>query len=560
MNTIKALGLESLVNPDSNDVHQLRPHYENSHKGVQYIGLDGNGDYAPPVRLADPIAIIGRGRDDSGQHYRLIEWRRDGKTCHDALPMADIGTPACWARLQGHGITIHAGRRKRELLADYLQGEGSRDNWHITARAGWHEGAYILPSGEVLGGERIHYHGDTSQAAYYRERGSLEEWKAHIARYANGNSRLTLAIGCALAAPLLRLLDINGGGFHLYGDSSCGKTTAAKVALSVWGNPDELTLTWEGTSHGFSNTAAARNDGLLVLDEIGQARPHVVAQTAYSVINGIGKIQGHKDGGNRAITKWRVLLLSTGEKTLEGFAGQWEAGQATRLPSIPADAGKKLGIYDTLHDHSTGQELSEYLTDAASRYHGTAGRAFIAELMKDTAHAKEAAREAMKGFYTGKLGGQAHRVAQRFAAVYAALTLARPQLGIDPEPVRQCFHAWKELEGTGNRESRIIIERAADFMQQNGTSPRFAPWGATQTFPDHAGYRNGDEYWIIPPVFKAEICGTASNAEVRRVCETLHGIGWLKKRDKNRYPFQRQDGTRCYVLIGITPPEGWDDD
>lgn len=122
----------------------------------------------------------------------------------------------------------------------------------------------------------------------------------------------------------------------------------------------------------------------------------------------------------------------------------------------------------------------------------------------------------MKGFYTGKLGGQAHRVAQRFAAVYAALTLARPQLGIDPEPVRQCFHAWKELEGTGNRENSIIIERAADFMQQNGTSPRFAPWGATQTFPDHAGYRNGDEYWIIPPVFKAEICGTVSNAEVRR--------------------------------------------
>ena len=178
--------------------------------------------------------------------------------------------------------------------------------------------------------------------------------------------------------------------------------------------------------------------------------------------------------------------------------------------------------------------------------------------MEDTARAREAAREAMKRFGGDNLQGQARRIAQRFAVAYAALTLAR--LDIDPEPIRQCFHAWKELEGTGNRESRIIIERAADFMQQNGTSPRFAPWGATQTFPDLAGYRNGDEYWIIPPVFKAEICGTASNAEVRRVCETLHSIGWLKKRDKNRYPFQRQDGTRCYVLIGITPPPGWDDD
>ena len=85
------------------------------------------------------------------------------------------------------------------------------------------------------------------------------------------------------------------------GDSSDGKTTAAKVALSVWGKPSGSLLSWSGTKIGFSNTAAARNDGLLVLDEIGQASPHVIGDTVYSVMNGINKVQGAKQGGNRAL-------------------------------------------------------------------------------------------------------------------------------------------------------------------------------------------------------------------------------------------------------------------
>lgn len=206
-----------------------------------------------------------------------------------------------WQPLQKLGIAIAANRRKRELLADYLQTEGLHTPYAVTDRAGWHHGAYILPNGDIIGSERVFYNGDKSQAEAYHSQGSLEDWRAEIGTYLAGNSRLCLAIGTALAAPLMQLLGMESGGFHLYGDSSDGKTTAAKAALSVWGKPDILKLTWEGTGLGFSNIAGARNDGFLVLDEIGQAAPRVVAHTAYSVINGTSKAQGAKEGGNRAI-------------------------------------------------------------------------------------------------------------------------------------------------------------------------------------------------------------------------------------------------------------------
>ena len=504
----KKLGLDNLEAPDV-------AHYHTTESGTYWINYDDGKEQRD--HLADAIHLIGRAVDEEGRNWRIIEWRDRYHTSHRAaLDMGDIGTPAGWRTLQSHGITIKAGRKKRERLADYLQGEGKNTRWQLAKTAGWHSGAYILPSGEVLGdAENLHYHGDTSQGADYQPRGSLADWQA-LAQLAQDNSRLCLALGCAFAAPLLHLLDHESGGFHLYGDSSDGKTTAALFALSVWGNPKELKLTWEGTAHGFSNTAAAKNDGLLVLDEIGQASARTAAQTAYAVLNGTGKIQGAKDGGNRAINRWRIMLLSTGEKTLDGYlkteGKDWQAGQATRLPAIPADAGKGMGIYDTLHGFAGGAELSEHLTSEGAKHHGTAGRAYIAHLA--TIDAVGEARQHIDAFMDAisdkDKQGQARRVAMRFAILAAALELAAPIHGLTgtTAAIRQCYDDWHAIQGSGKHEDRKIIEQAEDFMQTHGMGNRFAwrTWrggeGDPQTYTDHAGYKEaiGDllKFWITP--------------------------------------------------------------
>ena len=199
----------------------IQPRYVCNGKGVFYIGVktvDGETVEAEPMRLADPIELVGSGTDAGGHYYRVIQYRdkltRQSKTA--AIPSADIGSVQGFQRLQSWGITVYSGRAKRERLADYLQTEGSKERYTITNKAGWHDGAYILPSGEIIQpdkqGGKVIYHGDKSQAAAYQPSGSLAEWQREIAQYAAGNSRLCLALGVAFAAPLLPLIKAESGG------------------------------------------------------------------------------------------------------------------------------------------------------------------------------------------------------------------------------------------------------------------------------------------------------------------------------------------------------------
>ena len=545
-----------------------RPHFEIDNQGVWWINVrtDKDGDIikAEPQFLSDPIDIIGTGQDNDGAYYRIIKFKdkitRQQKTA--ALPQAEIAGGKCWERLGFYGLFIESNPAKRRKLADYLQKEGSQTAFTITDRAGWHEDSYIMPSGETITATdkdpAIIYNGDTSQAKAYQPNGELTDWQQNIARYAVGNSRLCLALGASFAAPLLSLLNEESGGFHLMGDSSDGKTTAAKVALSVWGKPSGSLLSWSGTKIGFSNTAAARNDGLLVLDEIGQASPHVIGDTVYSVMNGINKVQGAKQGGNRALSRWKVMMFSTGEKTpdsiLKHHKDDWNAGQAARLPSIRAAA--QYGIYDTLHGFEDGALLSEHIAQSTEKYHGTAGRLFIRQLLDDLEQAKQQATERMAAFMATipELSGQARRVAKRFAIAAAALELAAPvtglPVGVGMAGVKKCFDEWLEANGAGKHEDRRIIEQAEDFIAQHALGTRFMEWSDKSTNKDHAGYRKQEgeklELWVIRRVFADEI---AQSFDESKVCRVLADNGLLKYNHKNRgYQHQRKGNGWFHVL------------
>ena len=561
---------ESTKDYNLENIEPFRPHprFDTDNRGVWWINVrtDKDGDIveAEPLLLSDPIDIIGTGQDNDGAYYRIIKFKdkitRQQKTA--ALPQAEIADGKCWGRLGFYGLSIESNPTKRRKLADYLQKEGSQAAFTITDRAGWHEDSYIMPSGETITATdkdpAIIYNGDTSQAKAYQPNGELTDWQQNIARYAVGNSRLCLALGASFAAPLLSLLNEESGGFHLMGDSSDGKTTAAKVALSVWGKPSGSLLSWSGTKIGFSNTAAARNDGLLVLDEIGQASPHVIGDTVYSVMNGINKVQGAKQGGNRALSRWKVMMFSTGEKTpdsiLKHHKGDWNAGQAARLPSIRAAA--QYGIYDTLHGFEDGALLSEHIAESAEQYHGVAGRLFIQQLLDDLEQAKQHATERMAAFMATipELSGQARRVAKRFAIAAAALELAAPvtglPVGVGMAGVKKCFDEWLEANGAGKHEDRRIIEQAEDFIAQHALGTRFMEWSDKSTNKDHAGYRKQEgeklELWVIRRVFANEI---AQSFDESKVCRVLADNGLLKYNHKNRgYQHQRKGNGWFHVL------------
>ena len=570
----------------------LKPRYECNNKGVFWIGVktsrDGEVMEQEPIRLADAIELIGNGIDANSDYYRIIQFRdrlsRQNKTV--ALPMGEIGSNACWQRLQALGLFIASGKTKREKLADYLQEHGSKTPYHVTNKAGWHGNAYILPSGEVIpnrtskNANSTIFNGSLSHSHAYQPSGTLAKWQAEIAQYAQGNSRLTLAIGVALAPPFLPLLHLDGGGFHLHDNSSSGKTTSSNVAQSVWCiGGKKGRLTWDNTVGSMEKRALARNNNLVVPDEVGEAKnANEVARACYKLAN--GNIRGRLENYGRDTPQqnYDVLVFSTGEHSLAEFVtdngGKWNAGQDVRIVSIKAKVSA-YGVFDTIHHFPTSKAFVDHLNTVTMQYYGTAGRALIELIMQD----KDAAIHAMKQYQQefmqslpNTLGNQAQRVAQRFALVAAALAFAQPITTISKgdafSALTQCFNDWLTGAGAEDYEKRKAIEQAIHWFDQNGASQRFYNVGNSKVRPidfiqplNFAGYRQHqqgssgietDLFMVTPTAFKEMTHGLGE----RRAAEIYTEIGWLRPPTKDgRLTHKALDtGTRCYFFNGMYPP------
>ncbi|HFN3631175.1 TPA: DUF927 domain-containing protein [Enterobacter hormaechei] len=524
----------------------LKPRIESRKDGVYWITPKVDKESGEIINneswLASPMDVIGTGRDDKDQ-YLILRWLAFGAGIPTtaAIPLADIGEREGWRTLKAGGVNVTTKSSLRAILADWLQRSGSRELWRVAHATGWQCGAYIMPDGEIIGApaQPVLFSGRSSAAAGYTVAGTSESWRNSVARLAYGNYAMMTGIAAALAAPLIGLAGADGFGIHFYEQSSAGKTTTANVASSLYGNPDLLRLTWYGTALGLANEAAAHNDGLMPLDEVGQgADPVSVSQSAYALFNGVGKLQGAKEGGNRDLKRWRTVAISTGEMDLETFiatAGRkTKAGQLVRLLNIPLSKAVRF------HDHQNGKQHADALKDAYQHHHGAAGREWIKWLANHQQQAIDTVRECearWRSLIPADYGEQVHRVGARFAILEAALILGSVVTGWDVQACRDAiqhsYNAWVREFGTGNKEHQQIVEQCEAFLNAHGLS-RYAPFPYDQSdlpIRDLAGYRakgNHDAdpmiFYTFPAAFEGEI---ARGFNAKQFAETIKNAGML---------------------------------
>jgi len=482
-----------------------------SSKGLMWS--DASDKEKPEIMISGPFEVVAECRDDAGSNWgRLLRWRdSDGRTHEWAMPvylLAGDGLEVRKALLDG-GLYVGPGSKARNLLTTYLT------SVHVSARSravtttGWHGHAFVFPEGAIgiAAGDELQTPHFVDHA--YNVRGSLEEWQDNIARYAEGNSRLTLAISTAFAAALVGPCDAESGGIHLRGRSSVGKTTALHIAGSVWGGGDRgFIRSWRATANGLEGTATTHSDTLLCLDEIAQLGAREAGEAAYMLANGQGKARASRDATLRKAARWRSLFLSTGEigladKIAEDLRGRRQtAGQQVRVIDLPSDTGIH-GIFETLHDFTDAAALANHLRSASGKYYGTAARAFIENVAKDLDAAIAAIKARLAQFVAENCGegadGQVKRVASRFGLIAAAGELAIC-LGILPwrpgnarDAANKCFQAWLDARGgNGAAEEKDGIAAVRAFLSAHGLS-RFLPaWEASDFEPkirNLAGYR-----------------------------------------------------------------------
>jgi putative DNA primase/helicase len=345
---------------------------------------------------------------------------------------------------------------------------------------GWCGDSFVLPD-EVIGPNAagvIFQSGDRGHEEHTRG-GTLEGWRSEIAARAVGNPLLALAISASFAGPLLARCNAEGGGIHLVGDSSTGKTTAIEASCATWGGPN-YRRSWRATANGMEGAATLFNDCLLALDEISECDPREVGAIVYALGNGRGKQRASRSGAARSVARWRCFVLSSGERTIGTAMAEGghraKAGQSVRLLDVPAT--RRFGAWDELHGCPSGSALSEAIKRAAVKHFGHAGRRFLQRLTHDPRDLTEVLEriKALPEFAADRGEGQEKRGSARFALVALAGEVAT-EYGLtgwsEGEAIRAAaaaYTAWCGMRGRGNDERRQIAECVADFIERHGDS------------------------------------------------------------------------------------------
>ena len=514
------------------------------------LSAAGVADQRNELLCLRPLWVHALTENRTGDDGIVVKWfDRRWRLRQYALPVTILHEPGGTLAGELHRMGCLMVPGKEKWVARFLTVQEARADRFIqsTSQLGWTRASatdtpvFVLPN-EVIGDaeEEIVYQSDIpmSYAETIKARGTLGEWRDQVANACTGNPILMFAAMLGLAAPLLHLTQEPGGGFHFYGSTTGGKTTAGQVAASVWGcaadpseNSERTSIRrWDVTINALEGIAELHSHQVLVLDEIGQTELKDVGQAAYKLAGGRGKERATASGGLQEPRRWRVLIVSNGEISMRQIMARegrtLRGGQMVRMADVPVDGddGRQVIVVDPHGE--TPKEFVERLKRACARVYGVPGRAFIAYLLaamrtqgegtvagdlKDELAGVEKVLLAQLGT---ELPAEGVRVLKRFALVALAGLRAGPKGAcVLPWSLEQVLGAvaavaQRWLADVG--EDRSEIQRALAYLRDQllARGGAFVDVGSepAPVQREILGWRSEQYVLVLPDAFR-QLCG-----------------------------------------------------
>lgn len=520
-----------------------------NNKGLFYKDLRDEAEER--ILICSPLIVKAITRNKDGYDWGKLLLFTDPENKKKQYHMASSKNPnIIIADLVHRGLVLASHSRARILLAQYLRSASSPVKMLSSSMPGWVKNNFVLPYGS-FGPEEVVFSGDPNTGF-----GCQGNWKHNVGKLCGGNSRLIFSASVAFAAPLLRVVSLEGGGFHLRGLSSRGKTTALLVAASVCGKiatgpgEDSYLLNWKSTANSFEEVAQSHNDCVMVIDELGQADAKTVGDICYSLANGQGKARM-----GQPKRSWRVLFITSGEISLAEHmskAGvETMVGQEVRLLEIGTDVSD-AGLFENIHSSKTPANFSNRIKAATSNHFGTPLKRFLEHLTSNTEAMESDCRTQMDSFLLAVMPsnptGVIPRAALRFALVAAAgelatrLKLTGWKKGEAFRAAKKCFVSWLDHHKTFDPVA-MAVNRVQNFISTNHSKFELVG-GNLRLNGSKFGYQKKNSYLILPHVFRDLVCAGTSP---ENVADALERAGYLTTSGPNRKKRQmRIDGELQY--------------
>ncbi len=258
---------------------------------------------------------------------------------------AGVGGRELFSVLGKHAIFAKAGAKKHmeQYVSEWFS-ELRRmgDEARAFHTFGWHGDDFLIgpdlikPDGSV---DRVRLHGDAAKYAQALENhGSDAQWISAVDAIYNrpNHESYQWLLAGGFGAPLMKLMGSGMAGcvVNSYSkDTGLGKSTAGKLALAMYGDPEKLTRTQQQTTtKGLFIFCGIMNSLPVLLDEVTNIKPNELSDLVYTFSQGSGRLGAFSDGSLRSnVYEWSTTMLATSNKA---FHNTLAVNKADARPEI----------------------------------------------------------------------------------------------------------------------------------------------------------------------------------------------------------------------------------
>ena len=358
----------------------------------------------------------------------------------------------------------------------------------------------------------------------------LDDLREHVVPYKNISLAFALGVSSSIVAKLnMHYKDINTLLVHLFAESTKGKSTAAMLAISVWGNPNlsggGLYNTWNSTENALSTSLAGNYGIAYALDELSMSKIEDTTSLIYNLVGGKDKARLTKDIELRAAATWTTSIISTGEVSLLS-----KAKNNTGLDIRVLELGGIVWTEDANH--------SDQVKALVNRNYGVFGADFVKRLIEFPADRLKEIFEEEREIFIQKVKEKNIQddMLSRTSCKYAIVTLTIRLINsrykdrgiiLDIEGIRELL-VDTEINSINRRgikrkaEDWLIQSNASKFKSGKETNTNVDYWGTRKELP------NGElEVAILTNKFE-EIMRKGKFEDTKVVLEQLKKEGKLE--------------------------------